>query len=127
VASQPPGVYGCGVALIGVLLFGILNGVVIAAVVSILLLLHHAARPHVAFLGRIPDTLRFTDLARHQDNEQIPGVLAFRVESPILYSTSTTFSESCSIVSKPRANRCSGRLRSFNLADGGSRWRENVP
>ena len=73
------------VALIGVLLFGILNGVVIAAVVSILLLLHHAARPHVAFLGRIPGTLRFTDLARHQDNEQIPGVLAFRVESPILY------------------------------------------
>jgi len=73
------------VALIGVLLFGILNGVVVAAVVSILLLLHHAARPHVAFLGRIPGTRRFSDLARHRDNEQISGVLAFRVESPIVY------------------------------------------
>jgi sulfate permease, SulP family len=62
-----------------------LKGVVVAAVASILLLLHHAARPHVAFLGRIPGTRRFSDLARHQDNEQIPGVLAFRVESAILY------------------------------------------
>ena len=73
------------VALVGVLLFGILNGVVVAAIVSILLLLHHAARPHVAFLGRIPGTRRFSDLARHQDNERIPGVLAFRVESSIVY------------------------------------------
>jgi MFS superfamily sulfate permease-like transporter len=50
-----------------------------------LLLLHHAARPHVAFLGRIPGTRRFSDLARHRDNERIPGVLAFRVECPIVY------------------------------------------
>jgi high affinity sulfate transporter 1 len=73
------------VALVGVLLFGILKGVVIAAIASILLLIHHVARPHVAFLGRIPGTRRFSDLARHQDNERIPGVLAFRVESGIVY------------------------------------------
>ena len=73
------------VALVGVLLFGILKGVLIAAVASILLLIHHVARPHVAFLGRIPGTRRFSDLARHQDNERIPGVLAFRVESGIVY------------------------------------------
>jgi high affinity sulfate transporter 1 len=73
------------VALVGVLLFGILKGVVVAAIASILLLIHHVARPHVAFLGRIPGTRRFSDLARHQDNERIPGVLAFRVESGIVY------------------------------------------
>ena len=73
------------VALVGVLLFGILQGVVVAAIASILLLIHQVARPHVAFLGRIPGTRRFSDLARHQDNEQIPGVLAFRVESGIVY------------------------------------------
>ena len=50
-----------------------------------ILFIHHVARPHVAFLGRIPGTRRFSDLARHQDNEQIPGVLAFRVESGIFY------------------------------------------
>jgi hypothetical protein len=73
-----PGV--AAVALVGVLLFGILQGVVVAAIASILLLIHH-----VAFLGRIPGTRRFSDLARHQDNERIPGVLAFRVESGIVY------------------------------------------
>lgn len=73
------------IALVGVLLLGILKGVVVAAVASILLLIHHVARPHVAFLGRIPGTRRFSDLARHQDNERIPGVQAFRVESGIVY------------------------------------------
>jgi MFS superfamily sulfate permease-like transporter len=39
----------------------------------------------VAFLGRIPGTRRYSDLKRHADNEPIPGVLAFRVESGIVY------------------------------------------
>jgi len=73
------------VALVGVLLLGILNGVVVAALASMLLLIHHVAHPHVAFLGRTPGTRRFSDLARHQDNERIPGVLPFRVEAGIIY------------------------------------------
>ena len=73
------------VAFAGVLVLGILKGVLLAAVVSILMLLRRAAYPHVAFLGRIPQTRRFSDLARHPDNERIDGVLVFRVESSILY------------------------------------------
>jgi high affinity sulfate transporter 1 len=73
------------IALVGVLLLGILKGVIVAAVASILLLLQRAAHPHVAFLGRIPGTRRFSDIARHQGNERIPGVLAFRVESGLVY------------------------------------------
>src|SRR5260221_6336445 len=73
------------VALVGVLLLGILKGVIVAAIASILLLLQAVARPHIAFLGRIPGTRRFSDLARHQNNERIPGVLAFRVEAGIVY------------------------------------------
>ena len=56
-----------------------------AALASILMLLRSVASPHVAFFGRIPNTRRFSDLARHPDNEQIAGVLAFRVESSLLY------------------------------------------
>jgi SulP family sulfate permease len=73
------------VAFAGVLVEGILRGVLLAAAVSILMLLRRAAYPHVAFLGRIPNTRRFSDLARHPDNERIEGVLAFRVESSLLY------------------------------------------
>lgn len=73
------------VALVGVLLLGILKGVLLAAIASLLILLAGAARPHVAFLGRIPGTRRFSDLERHPDNEAVPGILIFRVESSLLY------------------------------------------
>lgn len=73
------------VAFAGVLVLGILKGVLLAAVASVLMLLRRAAAPHVAFLGRIPNTRRFSDLARHPDNERVSGVLIFRVESSLLY------------------------------------------
>jgi len=73
------------IALIGVLLLGILKGVLLAAVASILLLLRRVASPHVAFLGRIPGTRRYSDLERHPRNEKIPDVIAFRTEAALLY------------------------------------------
>jgi SulP family sulfate permease len=73
------------VALVGVLLLGILKGVLLAAVASILLLLRRVASPYVAFLGRIPGTRRYSDLERHPSNEKIPGVIAFRTEAALLY------------------------------------------
>jgi high affinity sulfate transporter 1 len=73
------------VALAGVLLMGVLDGVVIAVIASLVMLLGRVSRPHVAFLGRIPGTDRFSDVARHPNNERIPGVLAFRVQSSLLY------------------------------------------
>jgi high affinity sulfate transporter 1 len=72
-------------ALVGVLLLGILKGVLLAVIGSILLLLHRAAFPHVAVLGRIPGTTRFSDIERHPDNEPTPGVALFRVEASLLY------------------------------------------
>lgn len=72
-------------AIIGVLGSGLLRGVLIGATLSIIQLLRRASRPHVAFLGRIPGTTRFSDLARHDDNESLPGVLICRPESSLLY------------------------------------------
>ena len=73
------------VAFAAVLVLGILKGVMVAVVVSLLLLIRRAASPHVAFLGRIPDTRRYTDMERNPDNEAIPGSLVFRVEASLLY------------------------------------------
>ena len=72
-------------ALLGVLGSGLLRGVLIGAIISVVQLLRRASRPHVAFLGRIPGTRRFSDMARHSDNEPVPGVLIVRVESSLLY------------------------------------------
>ena len=73
------------VALVAVLLLGILKGVLFAAIASLLMLLAGAARPHVAFLSRIPGTRCYSDLGRHPDNEAVPGVVIFRTESSLLY------------------------------------------
>lgn len=81
------------IALIGVLIFGILKGVLLAAIVTLLLLLKATSNPNVAFLGRIPNTKRYTDLERHPDNEIISGVLIVRIESAILYFNSENIKE----------------------------------
>lgn len=73
------------VAIVGVLGQGLLRGVMIGAIISLVLLIRRASQPHVAFLGRIAGTRRFSDRERHPDNELIPGVLVFRPESSIIY------------------------------------------
>ncbi|MBY0280126.1 SulP family inorganic anion transporter [Candidatus Binatia bacterium] len=73
------------VSLAGVLVFGILVGLLLAAIFSVVMLLRWAANPHTAVLGRIPGTDRFGDVERHPHNETFPGVLIFRVEGGIFY------------------------------------------
>src|SRR5213080_5146829 len=72
-------------AIVGVLGQGLLRGVMIGAIISLVLLIRRASRPHVAVLGRIPGTRRFSDHGRSPDNELIPGVLIFRPESGLVY------------------------------------------
>jgi SulP family sulfate permease len=77
--------YAAAIALGAVLLLGILQGILLAAGASVLLLLARASHPHVAFLGRIPGTDSYSDLDRHPENEQLATVLAFRPEASLLY------------------------------------------
>jgi MFS superfamily sulfate permease-like transporter len=39
----------------------------------------------VAFLGRIPGTSNYSDLARHPENETLSGVVVFRPEASVIY------------------------------------------
>jgi SulP family sulfate permease len=73
------------VATLGVLVFGILKGVLLAAVLTILLLLRRASRPRVLLLGRLPGSDRFVDVLRYAGHELVPGVLVFRIESGLFY------------------------------------------
>jgi high affinity sulfate transporter 1 len=77
--------YAAAIALGAVLLLGILQGILCAALASILMLLLRASRPHVAFLGRIPGTDSYSDVERHPENEALPGMIAFRPEASLIY------------------------------------------
>jgi len=86
--------YAATIALGAVLLLGILQGILLAALASIVLLLVSVSRPHVAFLGRIPGTSSYSDLARHPENEALPGVIAFRPEASLIYVNADAVLES---------------------------------
>jgi MFS superfamily sulfate permease-like transporter len=73
-----------------VLLLGILQGILLAALASIFLLLARASQPNVAFLGRVPGTGRYADSARNPDVEPLTGVIAFRPEASLLYINAET-------------------------------------
>jgi SulP family sulfate permease len=77
--------YAAAIALGAVLLLGILQGILLAGLASILMLLARASQPHVAFLGRVPGTNSYSDLARHPENEALHNVIAFRPEASLLY------------------------------------------
>lgn len=72
-------------ALAGVLGSGILRGVLIGAILSIVVLLRRASKPPVAVLGRVPGTDLYGDIQRNPENERTAGVLVFRVDSAILF------------------------------------------
>ena len=82
------------IALVAVLLLGILQGILLAALASILLLLARVSNPHVAFLGRVPGTDRHSDMDRNPENEPLPGVIVFRPEASLIYVNADAVRES---------------------------------
>ena len=78
------------IALVSVLLLGILQGILLAAIASIFLLLARASQPNVAFLGRLPGTGRYADSARNPDVNPLVGIIAFRPEAALLYINAET-------------------------------------
>ena len=82
--SRPEFAIACA-AILGVLGSGLLRGVLIGAVLSILMLLRRGARPHTTELGRVPGSNHFADRLRHPENERVAGVFIFRPLGGLLY------------------------------------------
>jgi MFS superfamily sulfate permease-like transporter len=72
-------------ALLGVLGTGLLRGVLIGAVLSLVLLLRRSSRPQTTELGRVPGTDYFADCIRRPENERVPEAFVFRTTGAILY------------------------------------------
>ncbi len=85
--------YAAAIALVSVLLLGILQGVLLASLASIFLLLGRASQPNIAFLGRLPGTGRYSDSARHEGVAPLVGIIAFRPEASLLYINAETILE----------------------------------
>ena len=87
VASRPDFIAAVA-AMLGVLVFDTLPGLVIGIIVSLLLLLYRSSKPYVAELGRV-DTAggsQYGDRNRHPENRAIQGVSVLRVESGLFFA-----------------------------------------
>jgi SulP family sulfate permease len=73
------------IALLGVLLLGILQGVALGVILAIGLLIHRVSRPATAVLGRLPGTTMYRDIAAHPETETTPGLLIFRFDAPVIF------------------------------------------
>ena len=76
------------VALVGVVLLGTLEGIMIAVIISVLTLLVQASFPPVYALGRKPGTDVFRPLSsEHPEDETFPGLLMVRTEGRLYFAS----------------------------------------
>jgi high affinity sulfate transporter 1 len=80
-------------ALLGVLVFGILAGIVVGVALSFVLLIRQLDHPHVGILGRDPGGRLFRDLATHPEFEPVPGALIYRFEAPLIFANAEIFTD----------------------------------
>ena len=88
--NRPDWVFFMGAGL-GILFFGIIQGIVIGVVLSLLLLVARASAPGVRPLGTRPGSDAYLDLTRHEGLETTPGVIVVRIEGPLFFANANRF------------------------------------
>ncbi len=67
------------------LIFNMVPGIITGVVLSILLILYHAAYPHIARLGRLRGQTEFRNILRFKDLETWEEKLILRIDAPITF------------------------------------------
>ena len=79
------------VATAGVVFFGVLEGILIAVVLSILLFFKRGWWPHGEVLGRVEGQEGWHSVSSAPTAEQRPGVLVYRWEAPLFFANAGMF------------------------------------
>jgi len=83
----------CLAALLGVALLGVLPGIVIAVVLSILNVFRRAWWPHQAELGRVPGMSGLHDTESYPAADLMPGLLVYRFDAPLIFANARAFGD----------------------------------
>jgi MFS superfamily sulfate permease-like transporter len=73
-------------AALGVLALGVVNGMLLAILLSVAAVIRRMAAQDVVRLGQLPGTHDFVDLARHPEAEAPPGVEIWRPAEPLFFA-----------------------------------------
>ncbi|HEY1519859.1 MAG TPA: sulfate permease [Solirubrobacteraceae bacterium] len=94
-------------AFLGVALLGVLEGIVVAVLLSILNVFRRAWRPYQTTLGRVPGLAGQHDRQLHPEAEELPGLVIFRFDAPLFFANARTFRD---------------RIRALAATDPGPQW-----
>lgn len=79
------------VATLGVIVFGVLEGIVIAIFLAVLLFFRRSWWPHGAVLGRAADAEGWHGIEDRADAAEVDGVLVYRWEAPLFFANAGAF------------------------------------
>jgi high affinity sulfate transporter 1 len=81
------------VAMVGVLMLGILQGLILAIFLSLLGLLAAAKNPATAVLGKAPDENVYHNLEHYPDGVTYPGLIIFRFDDQLFFANAPNFQQ----------------------------------
>jgi high affinity sulfate transporter 1 len=74
------------VTLVGVVVFGVLQALIVAVGLSIVDVMMRSAKPHDAVLGYVPRLGRWADVSVHPRARVTPGVVVYRLDDRLLFA-----------------------------------------
>ena len=98
-------------ALVGVLVFDILYGILVAIGLSVAELLYRVARPHDAIQGLVPGLAGMHDVDDYPNAKTIPGLIVYRYDSPLFFANAQDFKRRA----RAAARQYDGQLKWFVL------------
>ena len=78
---------------VGVATFGVIPGIGIAILISVVEFLWDGWRPHYAVLGRVDGVRGFHDIKRYPDARRVPGLVLFRWDAPLFFANAELFNQ----------------------------------
>lgn len=81
------------VVMLGVLVLGVVQGIMLGIAISLVQLIGRLARPMDALLREVPGTSRYHDLADDDDRpaHTVPGLVAYRFYAPLMFANAEHF------------------------------------
>jgi high affinity sulfate transporter 1 len=94
-------------AFLGLALLGVLPGIAVAVALSVFNVFRRVWWPYQAVLGRARDVPGYHDVRSYPDAEQLPGLVLFRFDAPLIFANARVFRE---------------QVRALAAADPPPRW-----
>jgi sulfate permease, SulP family len=85
---------------------GIEEGIMVGVIVSLVMVIHQSSTPHMAFLGRLPGTSTYRNVARNPDARPDEGVCIIRMDSTLYFANAEFF--------RNTLESCQGRTQSIH-------------